>query len=223
MVYSFSLPAGETCPGKTTLCAKWCYGMRGYYCMPSTEQSLQRFYRESKKRGFAKQITHEIRAAHAKTMRVHSNGDFYDAEYIRKWLQIAKRLPGTTFYAYTRTWRCAEKLDALIALARLPNFHMWWSCDAETHIMNGRPPRVKGVRCAYMSVLDTEPIPAYIDLVFRVHRKTVEKFRQGRLICPAENGIKYAYKMTCSDCKLCFRDRAVPRKARTYGQCLAYA
>jgi hypothetical protein len=34
-------------------------------------------------------------------LRIHEAGDFYSQEYFDAWLEVARRLPGTLFYAYT--------------------------------------------------------------------------------------------------------------------------
>ena len=183
----FSIPAGETCPGETDVCASVCYACSGYYCFPENRRIYQRWLQATKRNNFCSKIVREIANRGYELFRIHSAGDYYDAAYIRKWVKIAKALPQTTFVAYTRTWRCPDKMAALRELAAVQNVILWWSADSETHAINGRPPRVRGVRVAYLAIEYDERIPSYADLVFRHRRKTVEKFRNGRLVCPAEN------------------------------------
>jgi len=196
------------------VCASVCYACSGWYCMPENKRIYQRWLRETRRKGFGQKIIREIAKRGYELFRIHSAGDFYDAPYIRKWISIVKACPQTTFVSYTRTWRCPDKLAALRELAALPNMIMWWSADSETHAINGRPPRISGVRVAYLVIDYDEWVPAYADLVFRHRRKTIEKYRNGRLMCPAENGIEYKYHMTCGDCSLCYRNREVPKKCR---------
>jgi hypothetical protein len=138
----------------------------------------------------------------------------YDAPYVRKWIAIAKACSSTTFYVYTRSWRVKAMLPALTELAKCKNVRMWWSTDKDTHAIDGAPPRVRNVRVAHFVADQLERVPAYADLVFRDQHKPIEKYRNGRLVCPAENGVQYQFKMTCSDCKLCTKQRCVPKKAR---------
>jgi hypothetical protein len=53
---------------------------------------------------FVDLITEELRKKkyRNKFVRVHDGGDFYDADYLLKWLEIAERFPDITFYSYTK-------------------------------------------------------------------------------------------------------------------------
>jgi hypothetical protein len=150
-------------------------------------------------------------------VRIHPAGDFYSVHYIKKWIRIARRCSSTVFYAYTRAWRRPELLAALLELNKLKNVMLWWSTDRDTVQIDGRPPQAKGVRVAHMQIKHSESIPAYADLVFRVRRNNIRKYVQGRLVCPVENGFHgWVYKMTCSDCRICYRDKGVPKRPRNY-------
>ena len=217
LIYNFSLPAFETCPGCTAACAAVCYARDGFYTIPSTKTSLWKNYEASMKRTFAHEVIAQIRKQKARLVRIHPAGDFYSNDYIKKWQYIAKRCGGTTFYVYTRAWRSKRLLQQLEKLARMHNVVMWWSADCETDLHNGEPPKVEGVRVAYMQMHDDDFVPEYTDLVFRVKRDTVRKFVQGRLVCPVENGYTgWVHKMTCSDCKICYRTKSVPTRDRDY-------
>jgi hypothetical protein len=120
----------------------------------------------------------------------------------------------TTFFAYTRSWRDSRLLPAFGELKKLKNMNLWWSADEDTHRINGRPPRWKDVRVAFLVNHYDETVPFYTDLVFRHRRKTIEKFRNGRLVCPSENGVKTKYKITCTDCGLCLHKCNVPKKSK---------
>jgi len=142
-----------------------------------------------------------------RVVRVHASGEFYSAEYVRKWIIIANLNPNITFFAYTRSWSDPDVYKELKVLARLPNFILWWSCDRET----GPPPRIRGVRRAYMSTSDEDTPRFRVDLVFRDNPKTIRKWIKGTLVCPEENGVT---KTTCSLCQLCFKRDAIPRKEK---------
>lgn len=197
----FSILAVETCPGRTEVCESDCYATNGFFRMTNVTAAHQRNWDASKEPDFVKKMIDEIRQLELKILRVHVAGDFYSAPYIRKWIQIAQGCPDVTFYAYTRSWRRAKLLDALIDLANVDNFHLWFSCDKITHSIDGVPP-VDGIRSCYMQCEHGESVPDYCDLVFRVKRDTIVKKINGCLVCPAENGIKP--KRHCEQCQFCW-------------------
>jgi len=207
LVHQWSIPSGlkKICVGATKICLMICYAMRHHYCRPTVKRALERNYKLSQKEEFPSIANHWIRTMSARVIRVHASGEFYDAEYVEKWIRIVDANPYVTFFSYTRSWRDPEILPALRRLARRPNFHMWWSCDSLT----GAPPRVAGVRRAYLAV-DKFDTPRYrVDLVFRYRPNTVQKWVNGALVCPEENGIT---QTTCSQCQLCFQDRPMPKE-----------
>lgn len=212
LVHSFSIPAHDTCPGETEVCASSCYAGTHWFTTPEMRERLEANWEASQQSTFVAEITAELHQLKPRFLRIHVAGDFYEAPYIRKWVQIAKQFPHTTFFAYTRSWRNRRMRKALHALHRLPNFRLWWSCDRDTHVIDGRPPRWRGVRVAWMAKTPDEFIPAYTNLVFRVYRRGIEKYKADRLVCPSENGVKTHFKITCTDCKLCFTNRSIPRK-----------
>jgi len=221
---AFSLPAGKSCPGETKLCASCCYATKRFFKSGCVRKSLANNMRESAKPTFVKLVVDELRRRKSTSVRVHVSGDFYTAAYVRKWIAIARKCPHLTFYAYTRSWRVKRMLPALLAFADLPNVQLWWSVDQETDQLEGAPPAHAGIRVAHMQVTHDEPIPTYTDLVFRVKRDTIRKFIDGRLVCPAENGVEYSEpKMTCGKCGLCSTARAIPRKSAPCSTSLAEA
>jgi len=217
IIHTWTLPAFKTCPGRTAACAAVCYGQRGFYTMPSVNDGVEQNYRASKRANFARKVIQQIRKEKIRLVRWHPAGDFYDEEYIQKWIRIVSRCGATQFYGYTRAWRVPRLLPRLLELNARTNTILWWSTDCETDLYNGAPPAVPGIRVAYMQMHHDEPIPEYANLVFRVKRDTVRKYIDGCLVCPVENGYTgWVYKMTCADCKICFRDRPVPQKPRSY-------
>ena len=188
-----------------------CYAMRQHYCRDGVKDAMQRNYKASLRKDFVAVMCGWIRSLFVRVVRVHASGEFYNEEYVRKWISIVKANPRVTFYAYTRSWSDPDTYEALKELSRLPNFIMWWSCDRAT----GAPPRIKGVRRAYLSVSDADVPKFKVDLVFRNNPKTVKKWVKGALVCPAENGVT---ETTCSLCQLCFKQNAIPKQKVTDGE-----
>jgi hypothetical protein len=45
--------------------------------------------------------------------RIHDSGDFFSAEYLRQWKEVANRLPDITFWAPARIWNTSWGVDAV--------------------------------------------------------------------------------------------------------------
>lgn len=207
----WSLPAIETCPGRTIVCESICYADRGRFLGPSVRRRLKRNWKEARKKNFVSRAIAELRRARYRIFRIHAAGDFENAAYVRKWIRIVKALPWIRFYAYTRSWRVDRMLKSLQELAALPNMQLWYSADA----CSGRPPRHTGVRSCYLARHDADMPPYRVDLVFRDRHDSVMKFTpDGSLVCPYENGVT---QITCRKCSVCWNDREVKEKPRGAG------
>ncbi len=200
-IWCFSIPASLTCPGKTELCDSRCYAQRGMFCMPSVKASHMHNYECTLRGDFVRRMVREIRIHAATVVRIHTAGDCYHANYVRKWICIVKACPDTKFFIFTRSWRIKTIRNQLTRFAKCRNVRMWWSVDKET----GKPPnRPKRVRCAYMSIDMNDQPDTSMDLVFRDYplRGVIQKKINNVMVCPPENG---ATKLTCEQCQFCFR------------------
>lgn len=215
--WSFSIPAVLTCVGATALCLAHCYARRGHFTGGSVGRAYARNYAATRKADFSKVMSSLIRNHYAAVVRVHVSGDFYSAAYVRKWIAVARANPGTTFLAYTRSWRKAELRAALSELASTPNVRLWLSCDADS----GEPPELPGAwGRAYMSLSDGDTPDYPVDLVFRDGRnRTLMKYTpQGDFVCPYEQGVKTKEKITCSRCRYCTSDEVLTRRPAAKGR-----
>ncbi len=204
-VYSFSIPIAVSCHSSTPACESVCYAKRGYFHYDNVKATHRRNWRRARSPHFVARMARFIRDHNIPTVRVHAVGDFATPTYTRRWAQIARQCPETTFLAYTRRWQDAKLLPALKAFGSLANVHLWFSADRDT----GRPPHYFwSVGTAYMSLTDADQ-PAYpVSLVFRVSRQGVMKFTKfGDWVCSAEQGVSRMVKITCSTCKYCFSDK----------------
>jgi hypothetical protein len=201
-IHAWSLPAVETCPGRSDLCTRVCYARSGRFRTRTMQSRLAENLIDAQADDFAARITAEIHRRGVHTLRIHVSGDFYDAEYTRKWATIARRCPRTTFYAYTRSWRTPTITQALGELAQFRNVRLWFSCDAET----GPPSDLSsGVRTAYLQT-DRHEQPTG-DLVFRVRplRGQPTPRPHHSVICPTEILSPRRPDVTCTSCRLCHR------------------
>lgn len=117
----FSLPAVQTCPYHT-LCKDSCYARveeeRFANCRNLRQQNLAL----TRTPEFVNLMVNEIIAKRFSIVRIHESGDFYDLNYLAKWIKIAKSLPNVKFYGYSK---CFERFpNALGVLNSLPNVNI---------------------------------------------------------------------------------------------------
>ncbi len=112
----FNLPAdkkicGRVCPA--------CYALKAQI-YPTVTAFRYRNYRASRGQDFVSRLSAELRDNQSKirALRVHESGDFYNQDYINKWVDIARAFPAVKFYAYTKRKR---ELD-FRRMLRLKNF-----------------------------------------------------------------------------------------------------
>lgn len=209
-IWSFSIPAVETCPGATAACQRACYAKKGFMAFNDVVAKYERNYEAAQREDFVDTVVAEIRTVNAEVVRVHAAGDFYSEAYIQKWQRIARKT-SARFYAYTRSWRVPELLGSLSAMAAIPNWELWFSVDKDCE----RVPDVPGVRVAYMAAEpgDFRRVRPTADLVFidRSQRTAVRKAVKGVRVCPVENGVKYRYGMDCFRCGICWKPARKPK------------
>lgn len=121
-IVTFSLPAGHSCPfaldclsksdketgkitdGKQTV----------FRCFAASSEAVYKNVRLSRWHNFellktaknTKNITNLILQSLPKNsdiVRIHVSGDFFNMQYLQAWVNVAKLLPNTLFYAYTKS------------------------------------------------------------------------------------------------------------------------
>ena len=120
-IYTFSLPAGYTCPG-AKLCQSYADRITGkitdgkdtvFRCFSASQEALLPNVRKARWANFealkglsTEQMADLIMASlpkKARIVRVHVSGDFYSADYFNAWVSVAKARPEVLFYAYTKS------------------------------------------------------------------------------------------------------------------------
>lgn len=98
----FNLPALKTCtPSKW--CRKHCYALQGRFIWRSIKKVHQQRYLISRTKDFTNIMIEEIkRRKSLKYIRIHITGDFYNEEYVRKWVRIARIFPDMIFRTNTK-------------------------------------------------------------------------------------------------------------------------
>jgi hypothetical protein len=111
-IFSFGLPAGETCLNAKG-CKEGCYAKQGCYRFKQVREHRQRnleaTYDLAK---FKREMIDEIYRRSVKILRIHDSGDFYNGLYMLTWFDIAHHCPGTKFYAYTKSVLMFKGWDA---------------------------------------------------------------------------------------------------------------
>lgn len=118
-IYTFSLPAGWSCPSAQD-CLSKSDPTTGkiqdgkhtqFRCFAASSESLFKNVRESRWHNFnlltaSKDLVQLISTSlpkKAQMIRVHVSGDFFNEKYFKAWMQVASLHPDKTFYAYTKS------------------------------------------------------------------------------------------------------------------------
>lgn len=98
----FNLPALKTCT-PSVWCAHHCYATKRRYVWSNVVKAYQWRYQQSLRSDFIERMIKEIQRRSFITMvRPHISGDFYSEKYVRKWAEIADRLPQIAFRVTTK-------------------------------------------------------------------------------------------------------------------------
>lgn len=148
-VFLYNLPAKSTCT-PTEWCLKGknnkprCYALRNNYLFPSVIKAAKERLKISKRKDFVDQMVEAIHKKNVNYFRLHSSGDFYNEEYVKKIIEISKQCPETLFRTTTRRH---DLTDIILELDSLPNFIVRESLDTE------RQEPIMGLKFAALSQL----------------------------------------------------------------------
>ena len=129
-VVSFNLPAPLACPSAGA-CRAICYAQQGRYGFESAQrprtanmQAIDTLL-ESGVPSLVSELSKHIaildRTKSKLVVRIHDSGDFYRADYVRAWIQVARAFPGVVFYAYTKS---IDIVPDFLLSNDIPNFVM---------------------------------------------------------------------------------------------------
>jgi hypothetical protein len=109
-IYGFDIPAYKSSTGLITCpmakdCIANCYARQGTYQFSIVKAKYERNLAASLTDDFVLDMITDIIESKAAIIRIHSSGDFYNREYISKWLTIMESLPHVQFYAYTKSFK----------------------------------------------------------------------------------------------------------------------
>lgn len=207
---SFGLPAGISCPGRTSFCDD-CYGI-GAEQNKGVKELLEHNYGllldAETVDGMTMLLTdmvakyaYEARrinlAGDENIFRIHWDGDFFSQDYAKAWAVTMQRFPEITFWAYTRSFR--DDYSVVDELIGVPNLVLYLSVD-DDNIADARElaQDFPQMRLAYCSKSETG-----------AERLHVAKRKQ--IACPENVGtiaLMNDGKGACVTCRVCPDDKA---------------
>lgn len=115
---TWSLPSGITCPYATDMCRKRCFAKKNE-SFKNVRDSRERNLEETQKDSFIddmiQHLEHHLSRPKAKNkkifVRIHTSGDFYNLDYLIKWVYISEHFKGNDkilFQAYTKSMPIIE-------------------------------------------------------------------------------------------------------------------
>lgn len=148
-VYSFDLPAGRACPSAHLCKARAVIdpktGRRKvkdgpatvFRCFAASDEARFKGTYNVRKRNFETLLGLGHAEAMAKALlgalpfnagivRIHVSGDFFNSEYFRAWVIVARRRPSVVFYAYTKELQ-----------------YLFWSLDHAHYGTRGKPSNLR--------------------------------------------------------------------------------
>jgi len=102
------------CPG-AKLCKNGCYARGGMYVSPGSVWRCHYNFQTSLEPWFedvmVSDIEHRVHSSRVPiVVRIHTSGEFYNRDYLMKWIRICERLPKTDFWCYTKMFPLVEPL-----------------------------------------------------------------------------------------------------------------
>ena len=136
----WNLPAVTTCPYRTSQCEKLCYAKKAERIYPQVLPCRERNFIESQKTSFSYDMIQSIKAMINKPknkgkqayFRIHESGDFYNQEYVNKWIYIASQIPEVQFMAYTKSVKYFEHIMDTIPKNMVIRFSLWEDTDPKS-------------------------------------------------------------------------------------------
>ena len=147
-VFAFNLPAPQTCRP-----TKWCIANCYTQSIHLNKLHKEERYKISLSKEFPNLIIKEIKRKRIKLVRLHSTGDFYSQNYVKKWIKIAENCPDTFFRTSTRRRdlnRDISKLNKLknfVVRESLDPSRLKPSMDLPVVAVEGTPVTGKFFRC----------------------------------------------------------------------------
>lgn len=128
--------------------------------------------------------------------RIHWDGDFFSADYIRAWVTIAREYSMVHFWVYTRSPLAVK----ILSEANLPNLSLYFSADPKNEALAHALHRTYGVRIAAVHETFAQSQALVERITGKVGAKCPEQTGQIKLISTSGSA--------CATCRLCVDGKA---------------
>lgn len=104
---TFGLPAHRsqygliTCPGAGK-CLIGCYAQQGWYRSSRVKDIQEARLKLVRSNHMTATLDAELQRRKPKFVRIHDSGDFFDDEYMQRWIQLCGSNPAITFFTYSK-------------------------------------------------------------------------------------------------------------------------
>lgn len=189
----WNLPAVKTCPFRTALCEKSCYARKAERVYPQVLSSREKNYNATLSPDFVENMIFTIEKELATKkyngkltiFRIHESGDFYNLEYAKKWVAIARHFENDRrikFLAYTKS----------VIYFNIPGY-------------NTLLPSNFVIRSSLWK--DTKP--EYIELTEKMGLPIYTALTMGEMISEKENGhvFRVCKCNDCANCRMCWNSK----------------
>lgn len=155
---TFALPAGQnfSCPGATSICESVCYAGKLEKIFKGFRENILYNWdllKDARRETIVQLLDDMILAFIAdcekwdakKLFRIHSDGDFFNRDYVLAWREVIKRHADVQFWVYTRS------AFAIPDLVNIENLGLYFSTDDENLELADGLKKTYGVKLAYLA------------------------------------------------------------------------
>jgi hypothetical protein len=144
--------------------------------------------------------------------RVHDSGDMFGPHYLAGWIEVAKAMPSTRFWAPTRTWIFPEVSRTIARHGGLPpNLTL----RPSALFVNNPPPTLPGFSAGSMCARGIQLDPLY-DKQGNLVRPPVVRLPDGVWDCPAYAGGSVEHTCIAQGCRACWDEPNRPVNYREH-------
>lgn len=189
---TFSLPSNITCPFSTEMCRKRCFAKKNE-AFKTVRASRERNLDETKKETFVSDVIDILEsnlcAKKNKNkklfIRIHTSGDFYNEEYMEKWIKISNYFKNNDrifFQAYTKS------------IIYIKN------------VINKNSLSIKDINIHFCYSIWEDTNNEDIEIAKELNLQTFTALNKDDFLIQSKNEMNFLCKADCCNCQECYRD-----------------
>lgn len=189
---TFSLPSRTTCPFATEMCKKRCYAKKNE-TFKTVRASRERNLEETKKETFIPDVIeileNNLSAKRHKNkklfIRIHTSGDFYNEEYMKKWIEISNYFKNNDrifFQAYTKSVRYIK------------------------NILNSESLSIKDINIHFCYSIWEDTNKDDIEIAKEFNLQTYTALNKDDFLIQSQDKSKFLCKSDCCNCQECYKN-----------------